>query len=259
VKPLLLLRSGVVTLLLFPFLTVFSSLMVLVLVALKLRGENRIIQFWASSICRLYGVKVKVFYPDRIKPGGFLLLFNHASFFDIFAISSVLPEVRFGAKIELFKIPFFGSAMRSVGVIPISRDQRERSVQELRNNQHRISSGVRVALSPEGGRLGGEDFLAPFKSGPFHFAIGSGAPIQPVLVQGASLVWPKGSLTPGARGWRSEIELVFLPQISTEDYNFEQRNQLKDIVYQIMESALIDWRDKKKNPYSSFSRSSSSS
>lgn len=241
-KSLLLLRSLIVTWMLFPLITVAGSLLVLMSVMLNPSWVNPVIRIWARGVCRLYGVKVKVHGLENLNEGGFLLLFNHASFFDIFAISSVLPEIRFGAKVELFKIPFFGAAMKSVGVIPIAREHREKSVQSLTDNQHRLASGVRVGLSPEGGRLGGEDFLAPFKSGPFHFAIGARAPIQPVLIQGASLVWPKGSLTPGMVAWCHQIDLVILPAIDTSPYSLDQRNELKDHTYKIMKEALENWR-----------------
>jgi 1-acyl-sn-glycerol-3-phosphate acyltransferase len=257
VKILLVLRSLIVTLLIFPLMTLVSSLVVLFLANLGSPLVNGVIQFWARSVCWLYGVTVKVYYPENIRDGGFLLLFNHSSFFDIFAISSVLPEIRFGAKIELFKIPFFGSAMRAVGVIPISREEREKSVQELKNHEHKIAKGMRVALAPEGGRLGGEDFLAPFKSGPFYFALSSGAAIQPVLIQGASLIWPKGSLTPAIKRWKSEIKLIFLPQISTSSYQIDQRNELKNATFHAMDKTLKDWRQKEKQSYSSSSSSSS--
>lgn len=240
---LLLLRSLVATWLLFPLVTVLGSFLVLVCVLLRIPFENHVIKYWAKSVCWLYGVTVNMHFAERLAPGGFLILFNHSSFFDIFALSSVLPEIRFGAKVELFKIPIFGAAMRSVGVIPITRDQREKSVSALRANETRVTQdGVRVGLSPEGGRLGGEDFLAPFKSGPFYFALGAKAPIQPCIIQGASLVWPKGSLLPGCRQWASQIDLIFLDTIDTEKYAAGDRHQLKDFTYQVMEQALISWR-----------------
>jgi 1-acyl-sn-glycerol-3-phosphate acyltransferase len=234
-----------VTFVIFPIVTLISSVFVIVCAYVKPNLVDIFIKAWAKLVCWMYGVRVTVYYPENIKPGGFLLLFNHSSFFDIFALSSVLPEIRFGAKKELFRIPFFGSAMKAVGVIPIERDQRDRAIETLRHNQHRLAKGTRVGLSPEGGRLGGEDFLSPFKSGPFYFALGARAPIQPVLIQGASLVWPKGSWMPAKTRWLSEIELVFLPQIQTTLYTFDQRNELKDYTFEVMHSALKQWRAKK--------------
>jgi len=241
-KIFLLLRSVLVTFIIFPIVTIILSACVLVCAFFKANQVDIFIKVWAKLVCWMYGVRVKVYNFQNIKPGGFLLLFNHSSFFDIFALSSVLPELRFGAKIELFRIPIFGSAMRAVGVIPIERDQRERSIAALQGNRHRLKKGVRVGLSPEGGRLGGEDFLSPFKSGPFYFALGAQAPIQPVIIQGASLVWPKGSWTPALNQWVSEIELVFLPQIPTDSYSLDQRNELKDYTYHVMLTALKQWR-----------------
>lgn len=237
-------RSLLVTWVYLPLITWFTSVLVLFFLIFfkSSRAANKCVWFWAQSLCSLYGVRVVAKELHHIPPGGFLLLFNHSSFFDIFVISTLLPEVRFGAKAELFKIPFFGTAMKVAGVIPIDRGKREETVDVLKKNQGRIRQGARVGLSPEGGRFShSETYLNSFKSGPFYFAIGSKAQILPCLIRGATSVWPKGSLLPAQNAWKTEIEVLFLKPFSTEGLELTDRHQLKDLVFQSMSESLKNW------------------
>ena len=85
------------------------------------------VKWWGQSACWLFGVQVEVTGKERWKrDSGGVVLFNHTSFFDIFAMAGYLPDMRFGAKIELFKIPVFGAAMKRVGILPIDRERREK-------------------------------------------------------------------------------------------------------------------------------------
>lgn len=232
-------RTLVGTFLIFPLVTALSSLATIIIILL--RGPktwvDRVVWGWSWLTCQMYGVRLQVngLTAANLSNQGFLLVFNHSSFMDIFVISLIWPDVRFGAKSSLFKIPLFGPAMRMAGVFPIHRDQRERAIQTLKKQESQLSQpGRRMALSPEGGRLGRDHYLAPFKTGPFYFAINSGVPILPVIIKGASQVWPNKSMFPGLKSWSSVISLEVLPLVETSAWGPEQRGELKDLVYQQM-------------------------
>src|SRR5262245_42098816 len=73
---------------------------------------------WCLPILTFSGVRTEVRGRDNVglKGKGCLLLFNHSSYFDIPVLYMYFPRsFRFGAKIELFKIPLFGWAMRLCG------------------------------------------------------------------------------------------------------------------------------------------------
>src|SRR5688500_436902 len=112
---------------LLPLHTMLCSLaMVIVNLTIHNRKlEDHIVEFWTRNACRMFGVKVVVKGQEHIPAGGCLFVFNHTSFFDIFAMNGWLPSFRFGAKIDLFKIPVFGAAMRRAGILPIARERRE--------------------------------------------------------------------------------------------------------------------------------------
>lgn len=196
--------------------------------------EDRIVVFWTRNCCRLFGVKVVTKGLENRPPGGFLYVFNHTSFFDIFAMNGWLGSFRFGAKIELFNIPIFGYGMRRAGILPIARHRRDEVFKVYQAAEARIKAGERFALAPEGTRQETET-LGPFKSGPFIFAINAKAPIVPVIVKGAAAIMPKGSFLPNWGVWSRTITLEVLPPVSPEGYTLEQRPQLQERVRKLME------------------------
>lgn len=200
--------------------------------------EDKIVVFWTRNVCRMFGVKVVVHGEENIPQGGFLYLFNHASFFDIFSMNGWLGSFRFGAKIELFKIPIFGPAMRRAGILPIARSQRTEVFKVYEAAESRIKAGERFALSPEGTRQKTEK-LGPFKRGPFIFAINAKAPIVPVIVKGAAAVLPTGHIVPNWGRWSSTITLMVLPAVSTAGYTQDQSAELQEKVRKIMEAYFI--------------------
>ncbi|MBX3041105.1 MAG: 1-acyl-sn-glycerol-3-phosphate acyltransferase, partial [Bdellovibrionaceae bacterium] len=134
-----------------------------------------------------------------------------------------------GAKIELFKIPVFGFAMRRIGILPIDRRNREGVFRVYREAQIRMQQGERFALAPEGTRQD-EERLGPFKSGPFVFAINTGAPVVPVVIRNASQILPKHSLFPNMGTWKRRIRLSVLPAVSTQSMKLDDRPILQEKV-----------------------------
>ncbi|WP_413944689.1 lysophospholipid acyltransferase family protein [Bdellovibrio sp. HCB-162] len=196
--------------------------------------EDHIVEFWTRNACRMFGVKVVVKGLENRPSGGFLYVFNHTSFFDIFAMNGYLGSFRFGAKIELFKIPVFGPAMRRAGILPIARERREEVFKVYQAAEARIKAGERFALAPEGTRQNSER-LGNFKSGPFIFAINAKAPIVPVIVKGAAAILPKGHTVPNWGVWSRTVTLQVLPPIDPTEYTIEQRPQLQERVRKVME------------------------
>ncbi|WP_413574616.1 lysophospholipid acyltransferase family protein [Bdellovibrio sp. HCB290] len=220
---------------LLPIHTVFcSALMVLVTFIYPNRWlEDQIVYFWTRGCCWMFGVKVVVKGFHKEAKGGYLFVFNHTSFFDIFAMSGYLGSFRFGAKIELFKIPVFGWGMKRAGILPIARHRREEVFKVYKEAEKRIANGERFALAPEGTRQHTET-LGPFKSGPFILAINAKAPIVPVIVKGAAEIMPKGSFLPNWGVWTRTITLEVLPPVDTSGYTIEQRPQLQEYVRKLM-------------------------
>ncbi len=223
-------RSSLMAILYIPFLLLCSiSSVVMNLIFNSRKIDDSIIQFWGRWSCKMFGVNVHVAGLENIPQGGCLFLFNHTSFFDVFAMAGYLPGIRFGAKIELFSIPFFGLAMRRLGMLPIARQKREEVFKLYQASEVRIANGERFALAPEGTRQDSE-VLGSFKAGPFVFAINAKAPIVPVVIKNASQILPKGSYIPNWNVWNRDIQIHILPYVNTTEFGMNQRPALQDLV-----------------------------
>lgn len=196
-------------------------------------------KLWGRTACFLFGVRVQVKgFEHWSFQNGAVVLFNHTSFFDIFAMSGYLPDMRFGAKKELFKIPLFGAAMKRIGILPIDRARRDRVFKVYQQSAERLQSGEKIALAPEGGRTDSPREIGSFKSGPFIFALQAQVPIVPVVISGAYEVMPKGAIVPNAQQRSRILQLEILPAIPLSDQSIEKRTELQGNVRSLMQSAL---------------------
>jgi 1-acyl-sn-glycerol-3-phosphate acyltransferase len=198
---------------------------------------------WGRFIIWLAGVKVEVRGREKLRSGkGYLVLFSHTSYIDIFVLYGFFPRaVRFGAKIELFKVPFLGRAMLSMGTIPIDRRYREKVLKLYEAAIPRVQAGEVFALAPEGTRQS-EPKIGKLKSGPFLFAIQAQMDIVPVVIAGAFEVLPKNSLWINKGKWRRKIVLQILDPRPTEGLSDADLEALKLEVQNQMSSAMVSLR-----------------
>ena len=116
---------------------------------------------------------------------------NHVSWFEIFALATVVDRYRFVAKKEIRRVPLFGRAAGAVAAIYIERDNRKAAFSAYEEAAKRIKGGLNVVVFPEGTR-GRSYELRPFKKGPFVLAIAAQVPIVPVMTWGSREVQAKG-------------------------------------------------------------------
>lgn len=205
-----------------PLFTVFSSVVV-ILYGANDRDEEITFHMWLWSqiVLRYFGADVVAEGFEKIpQTGGAILAFNHQSHFDIPAITSSTKRLlRYGAKIELFKIPVFGPAIRVAGCLPIARDNRKEVFRIYDDAAKKFQQGIIYALAPEGTRQANPE-IASFKKGPFIFAVNAGVPIVPVVIEGADRVLPKGNLLVNLGRMRRTIHVRVLdPIFARNDLN----------------------------------------
>ena len=191
---------------------------------------------WARPFMKMTGAKIELRGLHNLKSqkNGALLLFNHTSWIDIFVLFATLdPLPRFGAKIELFKVPFFGAAMRAVGILPIARDQREKVMQVYDEAAERAKQGEVFALAPEGTRQK-EKTLGPFKKGPFLFALRTPMPIIPTVIAGALDVMPKDEWLIAQKRGRYRVIVEFLPMIETKGRGDQGLDEVQSTTFEKM-------------------------
>lgn len=178
----------------------------------------------ARALMRLCGVRMRVRGREHLGTGPYVFAPNHQSHFDIAALLGLLPGVtRFAAKREMFAEPILGMVLRTMGMIPIDRDDPAASIERL---QRITLDGGSLVIFPEGTRSP-DGTLLPFRKGAFVAAIGLGVPIVPVVCKGTTRIMPKGrylSILPG------EAELVILEPIPTAGMTYADRDRLRDTV-----------------------------
>jgi 1-acyl-sn-glycerol-3-phosphate acyltransferase len=185
---------------------------------------------WCRAIIRISGVKLITHNPERLSPTeGHVYIANHVSWYDIFALASVIPRYTWVAKAELRKLPIFGRAAVAAGIVFIDRDNKKAAFDSYKLAAAEVRRGRSVIICPEGTR--GKDYhLRPFKKGPFVLAIASQAPIIPTIVYGTREVMPKGSFL--IRG--GTVHVHFLEPVPTAGFSYDDRTRLMEIVWNRM-------------------------
>lgn len=163
---------------------------------------DSIIRRWAQALLDHAELGVDVSGLERLKVDEpYVVMSNHQSLYDIPALTVALPlTLRIVAKSELFRVPLWSQAMLASGYVPIHRHDPTKVLQDLRNAQRALESGISILVFPEGTRsLGGE--LGAFKAGGFHLASAVKSRILPVGISGTRSALPAKAFNvrPGMR------------------------------------------------------------
>ncbi len=215
------------------FATIVLGIAVLILSIFIKSGNplHKIARFWGRSILVVSRIKVIVKGLSGIDPQRpYIYMSNHQSNFDIpVLLGHLTVQFRWLAKVELFKIPIFGHAMRKAGYIDIDRNNHTSAIKSLEVAAEKIKNGVSVLIFPEGTRSQDGKFRR-FKKGGFVMAIDSGVPIVPVVISGAHTIMAKGKLriNPG------QIRLLIHEPIDTSTYTRETKEALMERVRRVM-------------------------
>ena len=192
---------------------------------------HKIARLWGRSILVVSRIKVTVeglANIDTERP--YIYMPNHQSNFDIpVLLGHLTVQFRWLAKVELFKIPIFGRAMRKAGYISIDRNNRESAFRSLEAAAAKIKNGVSVLIFPEGTRSR-DGTIRPFKKGGFVMAIESGVPIVPVVINGTRAIMTKGKfrVNPG------QIHMRIFEPIDTLTYTREEKEALMTRVRRVI-------------------------
>ena len=191
-------------------------------------------RWWAALALRVAGVRIRLHNVERMQTGEpRIFVSNHVSWFDVWALAAVLPRYKFVGKAELFRIPIFGRAARTAGMIAIERENRKSAFESYRLAAERIHAGASVVVFPEGTR-GRTYALRPFKKGPFVLAVAAGVPIVPTIVHGTLEVMSRDS--PRVRS--GVVDIHFLEPIDAEGLTYEDRNRLSRAAWGQMAAAI---------------------
>ena len=156
-------------------LVVFPTLLLL---AIPLPGRIRFQRSYCRLMLSCLGVRVALTGNPIRNLSGVLVVSNHVSWVDVFAIGAVMPG-SFVARADLVDWPGLGFAVRLMNVIPIDRASLRRLPLVVGAVAQRLSAGRTVVAFPEGTTWCGPDF-GPFRPAMFQAAIDTGRPVQPL-------------------------------------------------------------------------------
>ncbi|MFZ1784432.1 MAG: lysophospholipid acyltransferase family protein [Ferruginibacter sp.] len=210
----------------------------------KIKGGNVVYwlcHLWADFFLFMIGISHRNLYEvphDRTKQ--YVFIFNHISYMDIPVILKTIrrQHVRVLGKAEMAKVPLFGFLYKTAAVMVDRGDpgKRARSVEQLIAV---LKKGISIVIAPEGTFNMTHKPLKDFYDGAFKVAIETQTPIKPLLFldtydrMGYESIF---SIKPG----RSRS--VYLDEVSVEGLSLEDVDQLKEKVYQIMETKLIEYK-----------------
>jgi 1-acyl-sn-glycerol-3-phosphate acyltransferase len=222
-------------LLVFPFIAVAS--------APAVKGGNFIYtmcSLWARTWYFLIGIRHgEIYESPNDNNRQYIFVANHISYMDIPpAVIAIHQPLRILGKYEMVKIPVFGWIYRAA-VILVDRRNAEKRSRSVRTLRIAIKKGFSIFIFPEGTFNETGQPLKDFYDGAFRLAIETRTPIKPMLcIDSPERLHYQSifSLTPGKN------RVVFLEEISPDQYTIADLPQLKQRVYRLMEEGLRRYR-----------------
>jgi len=232
--------SGINTFLTVPVYAILYSYtavgVVLVFILSSFRAKKPVqllCRIWAKSVFLVMGKKLSVRGKEHIdKNSKYILLANHASLFDIVAITSFYPDVSWFGHERLLKVPIFGRFLKLTDYIPF----KEPTVSNTRHMLKQLmekSKSQSVALFPEGTRtLDGK--INPFFRGFIYLFRTRDIGILPLTLNGFYDLKPKNRFY---IDFGSKLEVIVHKPIPREELIDKSDNEIIDKVKSVIESA----------------------
>ena len=150
--------------------------------------------------------------------GPVLVAVSHKSDLDpLFAGAGLRRQMRFMAKVELFRVPLLGRLIKALGAFPVERGAGDRAALEI--SLQVLANGEALLMFPEGTRHKDAE-IHPFMPGVGMIAMRSGATVIPAALTGTNRIVHNGR--PGL----PVVHLIIGPPVDLS--GFEGR---KSVVY----------------------------
>lgn len=182
---------------------------------------------WSRALLAILRVEVRAHNAPQTLPERCLLVSNHVSWLDVFALYAVAPGL-FVAKSEIRAWPVVGGLVRRVGTLFIERGSRRHVHRTNARVAAALATGRLVAVCPEGTTTDGRT-VAHFHAALLQPAIDARAGVLPVTLRfldgdGAHTDAPNyvGDVSLARSVWRiaatpgMTVELRFGPCVNTE-------------------------------------------
>ena len=177
-------------------------------------------------------IKVKIKGKDKMpRSGRFLIVANHKSNFDPMIISAIYgkKDIAFLTKRSNMKIPLGGRMMHRCCFLPLDRDDKLQSLEQIRKAQSLIERDVSsVGVFPEGTRMPADCPLGDFHEGVFNIAIKGKCPIVVVTFKNTESIHKNFPLH------STRVEMNILKTIPYEEFQDKPAKQVSDEIHEMM-------------------------
>ena len=143
--------------------------------------QDRALERWARKLLAILRVRVATHNTPAILPDRCLLVSNHVSWLDIFAVYAVAPSL-FVAKSDIRDWPLVGRLVARVGTLFIERGSRRHARATNERVVAALASGRLVSVCPEGTTTDGRS-VKHFHAALLQPAIDAGATVLPVALR----------------------------------------------------------------------------
>lgn len=144
----------------------------------------RLIKWWCQHLLDIFNVGVIIFGscpPSYRTASNNMMIANHISWLDIYAINSILP-IRFVAKSDIRSWPVIGYLASKANVLFIERGKKHQAARIMDIVALSLKAGDNLCLFPEGTTTDGTAIM-PFKGSLIQSAIESQSTIWPVAIR----------------------------------------------------------------------------
>lgn len=216
--------------------TITAAGLILVIIISRI-GAKKVVQFlcqnWAKLVFLLLGKKLNISGLENIKKDEkYILLSNHASLFDIVAITSFYPQVSWFGHERLLKVPVFGTFLKLTGYVPF-REPTVRNTRHMLEQLMERANNQSVALFPEGTRtLSGK--INPFYRGFIYLFRTREIGILPITLNGFYDLKPKNRFY---IDFGSKLSVIIHPPIPREELIDKDDDEIINRVKSVIESA----------------------
>lgn len=142
--------------------------------------QDRTLEGWSRKLLAILRVRVATHNAPAVLPERCLLVSNHTSWLDIFAVYAVAPSV-FVAKSDIRSWPVVGRLVARVGTLFIERGNRRHARATNERVATALASGRLVSVCPEGTTTDGRT-VKHFHAALLQPAIDAGAAVLPVAL-----------------------------------------------------------------------------
>ncbi|MBS1920685.1 MAG: 1-acyl-sn-glycerol-3-phosphate acyltransferase [Bacteroidetes bacterium] len=194
----------------------------------------QIFRVWMGFFFFITGLRLRRKGLENFKKGEtYIIVCNHNSLLDVPVSSPFISGAnKTIAKIEMSRIPIFGSIYKS-GSVLVDRKSNESRKESYLKMKEVLNLGIHMCIYPEGTRNKTKEPLQPFHDGAFKLAADTKHAILPAIIFNTKKRFPNNKtffFLPG------KIEMHFLPPIETGS---QTSQELKEKIFRVMNDYYV--------------------